>query len=107
MVRVPLRPLSTDDALNQIFYLKMNEVKDGMKWINENVKRHEEERLKREERSWGEIGKRENSKKEKQIPELSTTIVLLVTPRLELGTLVGTDVRSNHSYAEMAKNCHK
>ena len=48
---------------------------------------------------WNEIGETGEPKKNpKKIPPLPTTIGPLATPKLELGTLAGTDERSNCSY---------
>ena len=44
--------LHTNDMPNQIFSLNMNEVKDGMKWMNDKMKSHAEEGLKSEECWW-------------------------------------------------------
>ena len=74
IVRDPLRPLPTsiiigytDCALNQLFFLTVNEVKDEMKWMSEDM----------------------NPEKGPAISTLLTTIVSLATLRLECGTPIG------------------
>ena len=111
MVRDPLRfappcppvLLYTGSVVRQtkLFFLTVNEVKDDMKWINENMKWHEEEGIE----SWRMLmgwnwGKGTIPWK---TPTLPTAIDPLTTPSLKLGTPDGIEKWSNHSYADSGR----
>ena len=69
----------------QLFFVTVNKVKDDMKWLNENMIWHEEERFKSGvlvEWNWGNGS---TSRKSQKIATLFTIIVTLAT-KIELGT---------------------
>ena len=72
---------------HQLFFITKNEVKDDIKWMNENMKWHEEGGLKSVE-CWN-WGNKRTPRKPIKIPKLLTRIVPLMTHILKLWTPTG------------------
>ena len=109
-IRIPLGPVSGQQFSGQsvawsspaparlctptaISWRLLYEVKDDMKWMNENMQWHEVKDWNEESVGRMKMGKWENPEKTREIPTFPTTIVPLATPWLEFRTSL-TDRRA-------------
>ena len=104
MARAAIRPHSNwhDYTLivgnTKLLFLTLNEMKDDVKWMNENKKLHKMGQWQLDSVGEMKLGKRKNAQRKiSYILAFPTTSDPLMTPSFELGNPVVADERSNRS----------